>query len=44
VVLFGDRVSASDLLDGKFSRPHIRNGVPEDFVLQVATDLKVLLK
>jgi len=44
VVLFGSRVQASDLLDGKFSRPLIRNGVPEDFVVDLATDLKVLLK
>ena len=44
VVLFGSRVQASDLLDGKFSRPLIRNGVPKDFVLDLATDLKVLLK
>jgi hypothetical protein len=44
VVLFGSRVQASDILDGKLSRPLIKNGVPEDFVLQLATDLKVLLK
>jgi RES domain len=44
VVLFGSRVQASDLLDCKFSRPLIRNGVPEDFVLDLATDLRVLLK
>lgn len=44
VVLFGNRVPASDLLDGKFSRPLIRNGVPEDFVVELATDLKVLLR
>jgi hypothetical protein len=44
VLLFGSRVQASDLLDGNFSRPLIRNGAPEDFVLQLATDLKVLLK
>jgi hypothetical protein len=44
VVLFGSRVQASDLLDGKFSRPLIRDGVPEDFVLDLATDLRVLLK
>lgn len=44
VVLFGSRVQASDLLDGKLSRQLIRNGIPEDFVLQLATDLKVLLK
>ncbi len=44
VVLFGSRVQASDLLDGKFSRPLIRNGVPEDFVVELATDLRVLLK
>jgi hypothetical protein len=44
VVLFGNRVQASDLLDGNLSRPLIRKGVAEDFVLQLATDLKVLLK
>jgi RES domain len=44
VVLFGNRVQASDLLDGKFSRPLIRSGVPEDFVLDLATELRVLLK
>jgi hypothetical protein len=44
VVLFGSRVKASDLLDGNLSRPLIRNGIPEDFVLQLATDLRVLLK
>jgi hypothetical protein len=44
VVLFGNRVPASDLLDGNFSRPLIRNGVPEDFVVDLATDLRVLLK
>ncbi len=44
VVLFGPRVQASELLDGNFSRPLIRIGAPEDFVLQLATDLKVLLK
>lgn len=44
VVLFGSRVKASDLLDAKFSRPLIKSGVPEDFVLELATDLKVLLK
>lgn len=44
VVLFGSRVKASDLLDAKLSRPLIRNGTPEDFVLELATDLKVLLK
>ena len=43
-VLFGSRVQAADLFDGKFSRPLIRNGVPEDFVVELATDLKVLLK
>ena len=37
VLLFGSRVQASDLLDGNFSRPLIRNGAPEDFVLQLAT-------
>jgi hypothetical protein len=44
VVLFGSRVQPSDLLDGRFSRPLIRNGVPEDFVLDLATELRVLLK
>ncbi|MGZ5120891.1 MAG: RES family NAD+ phosphorylase [Burkholderiales bacterium] len=44
VVLFGSRVKVSDLLDAKLSRPLIRNGTPEDFVLELATDLKVLLK
>jgi hypothetical protein len=43
-VLFGSRVKASDLLDAKLSRPLIRNGTPEDFVVELATDLKVLLK
>jgi hypothetical protein len=37
-------VQPSDLLDGNRSRPLIKNGVPEDFVLHLATDLKVLLK
>jgi hypothetical protein len=44
VVLFGNRAKAPDLLDGNLSRPLIRKGVPEDFVVQLATDLKVLLK
>ena len=44
VVLFGSRVKESDLLDARLSRPLIRNGVPEDFVLELATDLKALLK
>jgi hypothetical protein len=44
VVLFGSRVKASDLLDAKLSRPLIKYGVPEDFVLELATDLKVLLR
>ncbi len=44
VMLFGSRVQASDILDGNFSRPLITKGVPEDFVLQLATDLRVLLK
>jgi hypothetical protein len=44
VVLFGSRVKVSDLLDAKLSRSLIRNGTPEDFVLELATDLKVLLK
>jgi hypothetical protein len=41
VVLFGSRVQASDIVDGKLSRPLIKNGVPEDLVLQLATTLKV---
>lgn len=44
VVLFGSRVKATDLVDAKISRTLIKSGVPEDFVLEVATDLKVLLK
>jgi hypothetical protein len=44
VVLFGSRVNASQLNDAKLSRPLVRNGVAEDFVVQLATDLKVLLK
>ncbi len=44
VVLFGDRVKATDLVDAKISRVLIKSGVPEDFVLELATDLKVLLK
>ena len=44
VVLFGSRVQASDIVDGKLSRPLIKKGVAEDFVLELATDLKVLLK
>ncbi|MGC9200071.1 MAG: RES family NAD+ phosphorylase [Acidobacteriaceae bacterium] len=44
VVLFGNRVKESDMLDGNFSRPLIKKGVPEEFVLELATDLKVLLK
>jgi hypothetical protein len=44
VVLFGSRGKASDLVDAKISRPLIAKGVPEDFVLELATDLKVLLK
>lgn len=44
VVLFGNRVKASDLVDAKVSRTLIKSGVPEDFVLELATDLKVLLK
>ena len=43
-LLFGSRVQASDILDGNFSRPLITKGVPEDFVLQLATALRVLLK
>jgi len=44
VVSFGSRVEASDILDGNFSHPLITKGVREEFVLQLATDLKVLLK
>ena len=44
VVLFGSRVKASDLVYAKLSRPLNRNGVPVDFVVELATDLKVLLK
>ena len=44
VVLFGSRVEASDILDDNFSRPLIKKGVPEEFVLELATDLRVLLK
>jgi hypothetical protein len=42
-VLFGSRVNPSGLIDAKLSRPLVRNGAAEDFVLQLATDLKVLL-
>lgn len=44
VVLFGSRVKATDLLDSKLSRLLIKSGMPQDFVLELATDLKVLLK
>lgn len=44
VVLFGSRAKASDLVDAKISRQLIKKGVPEGFVLELATDLKVLLK
>ena len=44
VVLFGNRVKESDIVDGNFSRPLIKKGVPEEFVLELATDLRVLLK
>lgn len=44
VVLFGDRVKATDLVDAKTSRTLSKSGVPENFVLELATDLKVLLK
>lgn len=43
VVTFGERVQAPDLLAGNSPRPLITNGQPEDFVLEVATDLQVLL-
>src|SRR5580700_5103138 len=44
VVLFGSRVNPSALIDAKLSRPLVRNGAPVDFVVELATDLKVLLK
>lgn len=44
VVLFGSRVKATDLVDAKISHTLIKSGAPEDFVLKLATDLKVLLK
>ena len=44
VVLFGTRVEAPDILDDNFSHPLIKKGVPEEFVLELATDLRVLLK
>jgi hypothetical protein len=44
VVLFGSRVKASALLDPELSRLLIRKGVAEDFVLELATDLRVLLR
>ena len=44
VVLFGSRVQASDIVDGNLFRPLIRKGVPEDIVLELATDLRVLLR
>ena len=43
VVLFGSRVNPSVLFDAKLARPLVRNSVAEDFVVQLATDLKVLL-
>jgi hypothetical protein len=43
VVLFGSRVNPSTLIDARLARPLVRNGVAEDFVVQLATDLKVLL-
>jgi hypothetical protein len=43
VVLFGSRINASQLIDARLARPLVRNGVAEDFVVQLATDLKVLL-
>lgn len=43
VVLFADRVQADDLLAGDSSRPLITSGHPEDFVVEVATELQVLL-
>jgi hypothetical protein len=42
--LVGEDDEEEKFPDGKVSRPLIKNGVPEDFVLQLATDLKVLLK
>ena len=44
VVLFGSRVKTSDLVDAKISRPLINKGVPENVVVELATDLRVLLK
>jgi hypothetical protein len=44
VVLFGSRVQVSDIVDGNFFRPLIKKGIPEDFVLELATDLRVLLR
>lgn len=44
VVLFWSRVEGADIVDGKFSRSLIKKGVPEEFVLELATDLKVLLR
>lgn len=44
VVLFGTRIKASDLVDANISLPLIRKGIPQDFVLELATDLKVLLR
>ena len=44
VVLFGSRVQASNIVDGNLFRPLIRKGVPEDIVLELATDLRVLLR
>jgi hypothetical protein len=43
VVLFGSRVDPSALIDARLTRPLVRNGVAEDIVVQLATDLKVLL-
>lgn len=44
VVLFGTRIKASDLVDANISLPLIRKGIPQDFVLELATDLKALLR
>ena len=40
----GSRVQDSDILDGNFSGPLIKKSVPQVFVLELATDLRVLLK
>jgi hypothetical protein len=42
--LVGEDDEEDKFPDGKVSRPRLKFGVPEDLVLQLATDLKVLLK